>query len=61
MAEITELELLRKIGRCINSAADNYKHRMPASCINYNALDDIESDLDAGLKAVKELFKRRNQ
>lgn len=54
----TEKELFSQIGRCIRSAADNYKDRATPS--NFNALGDIESDLADALKAVKELFKRRD-
>jgi hypothetical protein len=59
--KMTDLQLVGKIERCVNSAAASFRYRMPKGSINYNALDDIESDLKSGLEAAKELFRRRNQ
>jgi hypothetical protein len=46
---------LSQLGRCIKSAADNFNNRMPSALY---VLEDIESDLEGALKAVKALIAR---
>jgi hypothetical protein len=49
--------LLRHARNCVRSAADNF---MEATVGDYELMGDLEVDLEAALKALKELIKRRN-
>jgi len=44
---------IKKLARCLNSASVNFKNR---SMTSLGALQDVESDLEGALKAVKELI-----
>ena len=49
--------LLRHARNCVRSATDNF---MKATVGDYELMGDLEVELEAALKAIKELIRRRN-
>lgn len=56
----TDIELTRHIGKCIDSASNNWEQRYPiGGAMDDALLSDLESDLDEALRSVRELYRRR--